>query len=518
MHIRKKDVTLLLLLTSVLTITIVFSTPTGKREVFEHIAPPYPVEEGDTGTLQTTTIIKNLSVPWDIAWGPDNWLWVTEQDGIINRIHPITGEKKIILRLHDVYRKRLGLLSMVHYPEWDKHPYVFLNYLHGKDSAVRSNVVRYTYRNDSLVNRLTLLDIPGHAGHNGARMAIGNDGFLMISTSDITEDKKAQDPASPNGKILRIGIDGKIPSDNPIPGNPLWALGFRVPQGLTYGVHGQLYSSEHGDATDDEVNLIQKGGNYGFPYVTGPCNEEKEKKFCSDSAVIEPLAAWTPTIAPSGMTYYTGEAIPGWHNSLLLVTLKTQSLRVLQLTKDGTAVRSEKIYYEGVFGRLRDVCVSPKGDVYISTSNRDWNPGEGFPLPGDDRIIRISERKTPLASVAQPSTATKQEPVARGESLYSSYCASCHKKSGVGVTGEFPPLQGPIITNKNRLVELVLNGRSGPLTVLNKRYNGQMPSFKFLKDEEVAEILTFIRIRFGNTGRPVKREDVAKIRREQKLQ
>ena len=272
-----------------------------------------------------------------------------------------------------------------------------------------------------------------------------------------------------------------------------------------------MYSAEHGDATDDEVNLIEKGGNYGFPYVTGPSNEEKEKNFCQDLSVRDPLIAWTPAIAASGMTYYPGEAIPGWKNSLLLVTLKTQSLRVLQLTEDGKRVQAEKIYYSKVFGRLRDVCVSPGGDVYVSTSNRDWNPSEGFPVPADDRIIKITRRKTAIASAARPASSTTKELATAAQLLYNNYCASCHKNNGAGV---LPPLKGPVIKNKTLLTQLVLIGRSGPLTVLGKQYNGQMPAFSFLKDQEVAEILTFVRSHFGNRSGPVNAREVTLIRQQ----
>src|SRR5690606_4914768 len=129
---------------------------------------------------------------------------------------------------------------------------------------------------------------------------------------------------------------------------------------------GMVYVSDHGDATDDEVNLISKGGNYGWPDVRGFADTEAEKEYASDSVIMTPLKAWTPTVAPAGLDFYASESIPEWKNTLLLATLKGSSLRVLHLGQEGQAVESETVLFEGKFGRLRDLCVSPAGDVYIS--------------------------------------------------------------------------------------------------------------------------------------------------------
>jgi mono/diheme cytochrome c family protein len=392
-------------------------------------------------------------------------------------------------------------------------------------------LVRYSYNGSVLIDPLILLEIPANTGHNGSRLAIGTDGKVMwatgdvscCATGDITDKKIAQDSLSYNGKILRMNIDGSIPSDNPFPGSPVWSLGFRVPQGLVYAANGLLYSAEHGDATDDELNIIQKGRNYGYPVVTGFCNEKVEKEFCASHAVVEPVKAWTPTIAPAGIDYYNSPEIPEWQNSILMVTLKTQTFRALKLNKAGTEILSEKIYFDKKFGRLRDICVFPSGDIYIATSNRDWNPAEGFPKQNDDRIIRlskISNQKNPskiISRNALPSSKSKSA-LPAGSLIYSNYCASCHKNNGEGVKGVFPPLKGnPTISgNKKYLVETLVNGLSGPLKVKGISYNQSMPSFHFLSDKDVADVLTYIRSNFGNRADKISSAEVSKIRKVKK--
>jgi len=486
----------------------------------------------DTAKLFTTVVAAHLDVPWDIAWGPDNWIWFTEQSGAVSRVNPKTGEQTLLLRIvPDVYRHRtMGLLCMALHPDMKNFPFVFLNYIYLKGSELKSRWVRYTYDGNKLISPLTLLEVPADIGHNGSRIDFTSDGKLILATgdadhkNDAANSGNAQHLDTPSGKILRLNIDGTIPDDNPFPGSPVWALGFRVPQGIVYASNGKIYSAEHGNLADDEVNLIEKGANYGYPNVSGICDQPAEKIFCAANKVKEPLIAWTPTIAPAGLAYYNSTAIPQWRNSLLLVTLKGQSLRVLKLNGQGTAVTEEKIYFEREFGRLRDVCVSPDGDVYIATSNRDWNPAKGFPLQTDDRIIRISSRSDKAVSpTTSRSSATpeKKTPAGQtsvsvhpGQSLYENYCASCHKEDGTGVAGTFPPLAGSsrVSGAKPALIRVVLEGLKGPITVKGVQYDMEMPPLNFLSDQQVASVVEYVRKTFGNQRETVSVAEVAKVR------
>jgi glucose/arabinose dehydrogenase len=142
-----------------------------------------------------------------------------------------------------------------------------------------------------------------------------------------------------------------------------------------------MYSSEHGPANDDEINIIEKGRNYGWPDIEGFCNTSNEQNFCAAHNIKEPIKAWTPTIAPSGLDYYDNDEIPQWKNSLLLATLKNSRLYQLKLNTAHTSIIETNEYFTNKYGRMRDICISPSGKVYICTSNG-----------GDDKIIVVSKK------------------------------------------------------------------------------------------------------------------------------
>lgn len=473
--------------------------------------PAQPVAKVDTLDLDSTRIgirivADRQNAVWDMVWGPDNWLWFTDQDGKVSRMDPETGEVNTLLQIGDYYRKRLGLMSMVLHPDWKKNPQVFINYSHiQSDSVIVSKLVRYTYNGKALVEPRLLYQIPGYLGHNGSRLVISTDRKLFWATGDLKQKETIHHPRFANGKVLRLNLDGSIPADNPIPGSAAWCMGFRVPQGLTFTNKGNLFIAEHGDATDDEVNLVIRGGHYGWPYIAGFCELPDEEAYCAKTTTIMPVKAWTPTIAPAGMDYYNGN-ISEWKNALLLSTLKDQSLRVLHLDAAGKKITGEDVLFSKQFGRLRDVCVSPSGDVYIATSNRDWNPPANFPIASDDRIIRISK----IGMVPRPARkkATARHSVAEtGASLYASFCESCHKPDGRGVPGSFPSLAGSarLARGKHEFLSLLLNG--------SQKASGEaMPAFRFLPDAQVAELASYVQGRFAPGSPVISVEDVRRSR------
>lgn len=462
-----------------------------------------------TGT-QYTVVASGLNIPWEITWGPDQKIWYTEQKGFVCRVDPLNGKKDTLLKLNDVWFLRTtGLLGMALHSDMKKNPYVFLNYTFQKDKKSMTRLVRYTWQKDTLVNAKVLMEIPAANGHNGSRLVV-NQGILYWATGDALSLTDSQTPQTPNGKILRMNIDGSVPADNPVRGNRVWAWGFRNIQGMTFSKNGLLYTSEHGDANDDEVNLISKAGNYGWPTVQGFAESVEETSFKGLHQTVDPLKAWTPTIGPAGLDYYFSDRIPELKNSLLLVTLKGKSLRTLKLSSDGKQILDENIFFENKFGRIRDLCVSPAGDIYISTSNRDWNPVAGFPMPEDDRIIKISK-----LSKSDPQNAiSSMPPGSRSAALYQQYCASCHKEDGMGVKGVFPPLQGSqtVVISPKVLIKKVLTGSIGPASINGVNYEAQMPSFAFLKDEELLEILGYVRSLGSNHAIPIKPEVVKEVR------
>lgn len=341
--------------------------------------------------VDTSMVVGKLFVPWEIIWGPDNYIWFTQRDGKVCRLDPVAKTYKVILKISDVVQQsESGLLGMALHPNFQDSAYVYLVYNYLSGSTIKERLVRYTYSPDTLTGRVILLDnVSGNGNHNGSRLIITPDRKIMMTTGDAQNTSLSQNNASISGKILRLNLDGTVPSDNPKSGNLLWSKGHRNAQGLVLASNGILYSSEHGPNNDDELNIIKKGRNYGWPTVEGFCNGATEIQFCNDSNVVQPIYAWTPTLAVAGIDYYNSNAIPEWKNCILMTNLKESDFRVLQLNTAGDSITKSTTYFNNWFGRLRDVCIAPNGDVYIATSNRDGRGVSPFPKPIDDRIIRI---------------------------------------------------------------------------------------------------------------------------------
>jgi len=339
---------------------------------------PNPDSSGGTATIKDSVLISGLNFPWEILWGPDNFIWMTERGGKISRLNPVTGALVPIATIPEVVSiGEGGMLGMVLHPDFPTNPSVFVVYDYNSGNGYTEKVVRYNYSGGALSSPVTLIDnIHANSIHNGSRLLILNN-QLFITTGDAGDQSQPQNMSVVNGKILRINLDGSIPADNPVPGNPVWSFGHRNPQGLVYA-NGILYSAEHGQNTDDEINIIEKGRNYGWPNVTGPCDLSEEQSFCSANNVKESIKAWTPTIAPSGLDFYDKAMIPQWKNSLLLATLKNRRLIQLKLDEAHTSIIETHEFFTDKYGRMRDVCISPDGKVYICTSNG-----------GDDKVIVV---------------------------------------------------------------------------------------------------------------------------------
>ncbi len=331
--------------------------------------------------IKDTVIAQNLNFPWEISWGSDNHIWMTERGGKISRLNPSNGAITPVLTINEVQSNgEGGMLGMVMHPNFSITPHLFVVYNYNSSAGYREKVVRYTYNGTTLNNPITIIENINAANiHNGSRLLIVND-KLFITTGDAANQSLPQNISSNNGKILRLNLDGTVPADNPVPGNPYWSWGHRNPQGLVFA-NNRLYSSEHGPSNDDEINIVEKGRNYGWPNVHGPCNLATEQTFCTANDVVEPIKAWTPTIATAGLDYYNSNLIPQWKNSLLLVTLKNERLYQMKLDDTFSSVASTNEYFANKYGRMRDICISPAGKVYICTSNGS-----------NDKIIEVTKK------------------------------------------------------------------------------------------------------------------------------
>ena len=315
---------------------------------------------------------QGLNYPWEITWSKDNMIWMTERDGKISRIDPVTGKTTFSFTIPDAESNNEGgLLGMALHPRFLQNGLLYVVYDYHKAGDYKEKLVRYSFVNNTLKDPFVLIDnIEANSNHDGSRLWITNEASpkVFMTTGDALNQSLPQQTNTLNGKVLRLNLDGSIPVDNPFPRNPVWSYGHRNPQGLVMA-NNILYASEHGPTIEDEVNIIEKGRNYGWPEVNGPCNGS-ETAFCTANHIKEPI--WSSggnTIAVCGLDYYNYSLIPQWKNSLLMLTLKNSSLRQLKLSADGRSILETKTFFKDQWGRLRDLCISPAGKLYVCTSN-----------------------------------------------------------------------------------------------------------------------------------------------------
>jgi glucose/arabinose dehydrogenase len=372
----------------ILLISSCSKTDLSPRAGSEETTTQSELKPANTGNIKTRVLNNQLNFPWEIIWGPDDYIWFTEREGRVKRMDPETGAVTLVATITEVASTTdfNGLLGMALHPSFSANPYVYLVYNYfNTDGDYLEKIVRYTYDGTTLHSPMVLVDgIIGHPGgdfiHNGSRLKIGPDMKLYATTGDANmRFELPQNPNSLNGKVLRINLDGSIPADNPY-GNAVWTIGHRNAQGLVFAM-GRWYNSEHGETTNDEINIIEGNRNYGWPFVEGFCDLPDEMTFCAANNVKEPIYAWTPTVAPSGMDFYNSDLIPQWKRSLLVTFLKDRKLRQMKLDESGTVIEGVHEYFVGQFGRLRDVAISPAGKVYLCTDNGD----------NEDMIIEVTK-------------------------------------------------------------------------------------------------------------------------------
>jgi glucose/arabinose dehydrogenase len=319
--------------------------------------------------------IENLNIPWEVVFLPGtNETLITERAGNIVKISADGSRKSI--PIPDVnHSGEGGLLGLALHPQFTSNRQLYVYLTTRTAQGTTNRVERYDFKNDALENqKLIIENIPGAVYHDGGRIAFGPDGMLYITTGDAGRENLAQDKNSLAGKILRVKDDGSIPGDNPF-GTAVYSYGHRNPQGLAWDNQGRLWATEHGRSGVlsgyDELNLIKKGANYGWPKIQGD-----QTRTGMERPVIQSGA--TSTWAPSGMVYKGGK--------IYFVGLRGEALYKTEITSDGSAA-ALKVYFKGVYGRLRTVVLGPAGELYVLTSNTD---GRGREKPGDDKLIKIN--------------------------------------------------------------------------------------------------------------------------------
>ncbi|MCS7215708.1 MAG: PQQ-dependent sugar dehydrogenase [Thermodesulfovibrio sp.] len=348
-----------------------------------------PVELSLSGgdNVKVEQWIEGLEIPWSLVFLPDKRALISERPGRIRLIKDGMLQKEPYATIEVAHIGEGGLMGLAFHPDFPKKPYIYAMHTYRKGNTLFNRVIRLKdLGNRGVFDRVIIDNIPGARFHNGGRIAFGPDGMLYITTGEIYEADLAQNLNSLGGKILRITPEGEIPSDNPFKNSPIWSFGHRNPQGLAWHPEtGDLFSSEHGPSGEylrfgnDEINIIKKGGNYGWPIIIGKKNRPP---------YIDPLVLWEKTTPPSGITFYSGEKLFHLKGDLFVATLRSESIiRIkLQRTKEGFRVERIERWFEGKYGRIRDIVQGPDGYLYFLTNNRD---GRGKPKIGDDRVYRI---------------------------------------------------------------------------------------------------------------------------------
>jgi glucose/arabinose dehydrogenase len=344
--------------------------------------PGEVVTAADGTRFAVEVVGRNLEIPWAMAFAPDGRMFFTERPGRVRIYQQGQVLAQPALVLDDVAAAgEGGLLGIAVHPDFAANQFVYLAYTARVGGGREIRVARYREAGNTLGERAVLLDRIGAADiHDGARVKFGPDRRLYVTIGDIAVPSIAQDLGSLNGKILRLNDDGTVPADNPFPGSPIYSYGHRNPQGIDWQPGtGELWGSEHGQTGNDEINRLQPGRNYGWPEIQG--GETR-------AGMEAPVLFFSPSVAPSGASFYTGTAIAGFRGNLFVGTLAGQHLlRVRFDPADPARVAATERLLAGRFGRIRDVVTGPDGSLYLCTSNRD---GRNTPTADDDRLIRLS--------------------------------------------------------------------------------------------------------------------------------
>jgi len=337
----------------------------------------------DSTVIEERIIVSSTEVPWEICWGPDDFIWMTERIGKVSRINPESGEIFPLVDLQNQVAndEENGLLGLVHHPGFPEDPFVYLVYTYEYEGSLLERLSRFEYLNQQLVNETFLIDsLPTAQRHSGSRLIISEDNKIFMTLGDGEEKMDAQDSTILAGKVLRINLDGSIPADNPYDDSYVYSYGHRNGQGLVLGPTGILYASEHGSFKWDEINIIEPKRNYGWPLVQGFCDTFDEQPICAALNIKEPIYQWEFCPAVNDMVFYQNDEISEWKGKMLMATLGgnfgTPGVYVLTLSEDGLSVVNEKRYFKD-YGRVRDICINPNnGAIYFAT-NGPFYPGFG---------------------------------------------------------------------------------------------------------------------------------------------
>lgn len=343
--------------------------------------------------IDLVKVVDNTEFPWGMVFLPNGDLLFTEQENGLKISRDLTGEASPVSGMPEAYTERqAGYLGLTLDPDFESNRRIYVAYSKGDDDANSTAVIRATLSADSTaltdVEEIFLADTRDTSLHYGARLQFLADGTLAVSLGEgfkFMDD--AQSPKNTHGTIVRINTDGSIPEDNPFAdgqdGHPaVWSYGHRNVQGLYYDASTQtLYATEHGPKGGDELNIVEKGANYGWPEITYGVNYDGTVITTKTKAegMLQPETYWVPSIAPSGLTMLTSDVYPGWQGDLFAGGMNGPAgLKLVRLDMENGKVAGRENLLDGEYA-IRDVVQGPDGHLYIATKNMDGifrlNPG-----------------------------------------------------------------------------------------------------------------------------------------------
>jgi glucose/arabinose dehydrogenase len=339
--------------------------------------------------FRVETVATGLEVPWAFAWLPNGDMLLTERKGRVRIIENGKLRAEPVFVVPDVEPSgESGLMDISLHPDFAANGFVYISYAYNSGGK-RDKVVRYKYAAGKFTEpKVIIEDIPAAQFHAGMRCRFGPDGKLYISDGDSTKWELAQQLDSLAGKILRLNDDGTVPQDNPFVGQKnarpeIWAYGVRNPQGLAWQPGTNLlFETEHGPSGfegkgqgGDEVNIIEKGKNYGWPVIHHQMTQ---------AGMESPLLEYSPACAPASAMFYNGDKLPAFKGNFFFGCLG--GTRIIRVVLDGRKVVSQENIFDKTYGRIREMEQGPDGYIYFSTSYRD---GRGSPSSYYDRFMRL---------------------------------------------------------------------------------------------------------------------------------
>ena len=336
--------------------------------------------ESEDATFRVVRIINDLQNPWGMAWLPDGRMIITERPGRLNLV-----ENQSITEIGGLSEIQAtgqgGLLDIAVHPDFENNGLIYFTY----SAPVNGNTATTLARARLGDGELTGLEVlytenpvkqPGR--HYGSRIVFPGDGTVLFTIGDRGQRTPSQDLGDPAGSTIRLNEDGTVPGDNPFAGHEnalpeIYSYGHRNAQGMVlHPETGMIWQHEHGPRGGDELNIIRPGGNYGWPEATYGTEYGTRRSIGispeDDPDIVNPLVHWSPTsIAPSGMTFYTGDRFPGWQGNVFVGALAQQHIR--RVVVDGEQVVRQEELLRSDLGRIRDVREGPDGNIYVLTDH-----------------------------------------------------------------------------------------------------------------------------------------------------